>query len=435
MKKKWLALALAVCMLSVGMTGCSDGATSSSAGSTASTGGTGETGTFESEDLSQGTQIFDDRNVQGKNIKVFAGYEPNEWMRAAAEVYKQKYGGEVTFITATWDTRISQLQQYIESGDSPDLASAYFYDGLSLMLPQLVQPIDDLIDKSNPNYALDLMEKFFTYDGKTYSVVVGTGDLQQKILIYNKDIFKKMMMETPDTLYNKGEWNWDTFRQIAKNVTSAENYGFGTWEDEIFALSNGADPILYDGQTLKLNLEDSKVKEGFQLMYDMINVDKSMVPGKWDSDALFADGQNAMIVGNLSKLATYRNAGIDCGFVPFPKGPSAQEYYSYVYPGGWMVPAGAENPEAGIAYAEILTTGFPAITEKNMPKLTDEEKELYDVISANYTTTFANSNAMFGDAWNEFCFALRQNVPVGTAIAGKSPVIQTAIDDLMKLKK
>lgn len=394
---------------------------------------------MEDDLLEQTNDYFDEREIEVKDINVFVGGEPNEWLKATAEVYQRKYGGKVTFTSVTWDMRITRLQQLIQSGDSPDVAVVYNYDAVTLMAQDILEPIDDYVDKSNENYNFDAMKSAYSKDGKMYGLVVKVKDTSPYMILYNKGIFQRMGVEYPINYYNRGEWTWDNFRKLAKEATdisgvTINNYGFGTWQDEIFCLANGVSPIVYNGSDSKVDLDSAPVREALQMLYDMINVDKSTVPNKFDCDDMFKNGKLAMVVGNTATMKSYMNSGMDIDFVPFPQGPSADKLYSFVQLQGFCIPKGAKSVQGGLAFAEINSNGFPALETKNKPEFTETQEEVYYEYCENPITTLADVNSPFSTVWMDFTNSIRNNTPVGTAVAQHKPVIEKAVSDLINNK-
>ena len=389
------------------------------------------------DNLLEQSDIFSERELEIKDITILRGDEPNDWDKASLQKYEQKYGGKVNFITVAWADRNTRLQQLVQANDSPDMVYCYNFDAPALLSSDLVQPVDDYIQKGNAHYNLDLMKLTYSKDGKMYAFVVEKEDKSPWIILYNKEVFKKMGVEYPIDIFNRGEWDWATFKKIASDVTdtsggTVKSYGFGTYQEEIFAISNGDRLIVYEGEGSKLTIDSPAAREAFQLEYDMINVDKSMVPSIFASKELFTQGKLAMYVGNSAIMREEQDTGKDIDFVPFPKGPSADKHYAYVQTLGFCIPKGAKNVEGGMAFAEINATGFPAIEAKRKPKFTDEQKKVYFDYCANPVTTWADAASPFKDSWIAFINDIRAGTTVGTAIEAHKGAIQASIDVIAK---
>ena len=73
--------------------------------------------------------------------------------------------------------------------------------------------------------------------------------------MYNKTAIVQKGYKTPLELYRAGEWNWDTFAELAKNMTDKDKeiYGFGC-EDPVlqaFLASTKTDFVKIEGTTIK----------------------------------------------------------------------------------------------------------------------------------------------------------------------------------------
>jgi|GEM_PF-5458923 len=420
--KKTVAFLLALMMIAV-LSGCGDD-------------GAKESSKVESDLYKQEEQVFEEREIPVKDITVYLVGEPNDWYKAAAQNYKQKYGGTVAFETTTWDMRNTKLQQYIQSGDSPDIVEVFYQDSLLLMAQDLLTPLDGKFNASNKSYDLEQMKSSYSYMDSIYGIVQYKENKDPYFLLYNTDLFKAVSVDTPDVLYDKGQWNWETFRKTAKDVTQVSDgktavYGFGTYQDEIFAVANGANPLKLDGNKLVMDLESTPVREALDFLYKMVNVEKSTVPGIFDALPLWNAGKLAMTLGNASLLRTSKDSGLNVNFVPFPQGPSADKLYSLVIPRGFCVPKGAKSLEGGLAFAEILCGGFPGISEKYDAGFTEKEREYNKACNQNVVATSVNSSTALYSAWTDFTSAIRNNTPVGTAVGSHKNPLQKAADDLM----
>lgn len=78
------------------------------------------------------------------------------------------------------------------------------------------------IDMNNPNLHKETMDTVFCYNGNYYVAVT---EPDPCVLFYNKEIFESEGLETPEELYQAGDWNFDSLARIAKQLTYSNNSG------------------------------------------------------------------------------------------------------------------------------------------------------------------------------------------------------------------
>jgi multiple sugar transport system substrate-binding protein len=254
-------------------------------------------------------------------------------LRGFAEDYKKLHPNvSVEFLTIPYADYVSKLSIQLAGGDPPDCGwvfeqaySPFIEAGAVADLSEVVRdfPDYDFDDFSQPALAM-------LYKGDAlYGIAFSTSPF---FMTYNVDIFKAAGVDTPDDLIAKGEWTWEGFKRIAKEVVdnSPEGiYGFvGTggklytdsfWNDVIPIIwSYGGNSWSRDGKTCMM--ADPPAVEAMQLLHDMIFVDKSVVPPGEAID--FVSGTTAMTIHQLSRLAPLNEAGINYEIVPLPSGPA-----------------------------------------------------------------------------------------------------------------
>jgi multiple sugar transport system substrate-binding protein len=176
-------------------------------------------------------------------------------------------------------------------------------------------------------------------------------------IFYNRDLIQQLGLKDPQAYYKEDNWNWDTFLEIAKGATKDTNndgkndsYGFAGWGAEaglFFIASN--EGWIADADTAKERLSDPNTIEALEFLNKLYNVDK-VVKVKFEdvTDYIerntFQDGDVAMTYGWGWQAAGLKQANINYGYVPFPKGPKATEYKMPISGGhAWFIPAGVKD--------------------------------------------------------------------------------------------
>jgi multiple sugar transport system substrate-binding protein len=197
-------------------------------------------------------------------------------------------------------------------------------------------------------------------------------DFQTIVMFYNKDMF-----DAAGVAYPAAGWTYDDFRQTAKklildsnNDGTTEQWGFGTdlWDMELFWSSaiwaHGGEIV--NAERTKTLLGEPKGREAWQMIDDIIHVDKSMpdidTAAQFGYD-LFAAGKVAMWPIGHWVVPEYSVLGFKWDVAPMPSGPAGQA--TSANSAGFVVSKDTKHPEESwkfIQYA-LGPTGQASLTE------------------------------------------------------------------------
>jgi len=235
---------------------------------------------------------------------------------------------DVTFESIPFAEYNTKLSLELQGQNGPDLfwvletaAPAFIESGLLANLNDAMQayaPEDISSD------ALELWSK----DGNVYAIPFSTSPF---FILYNKDLFTKAGLKTPEQYAAEGAWNWDTFKMASKTIKEKTGvWGFQTVDGQGYdarilhnlapiVRSYGGDFWTDDGQVL-INSDASVA--AVQLFHDMVYQDVSVVPPGNQSD--FFAGNAAMTVGQISRVSKLNEASFAWGIAPMPSGPEGK---------------------------------------------------------------------------------------------------------------
>lgn len=281
------------------------------------------------------------------------------------EEAEKKYNTKIEFV------KFGDYSKYVEHFTTTSLSGEPFADIVVLELfwafPQLVnkdfiQPIDDFIDLKDPKYN-DWMKRGGSFKGKQYGMYDGTPSPYG--IFYNKTLVKKLGLEDPYELQQKGEWTWDKMREIAKKATRDTN---GDGKTDVFGIAGayGKIPALTEqlihsnkgavdkdsSGEIKFSMDSENSMEALQFVSDLYNKDKSiMQPLPEDPGKEFINGKGVMYGGYSWELGglleNMKNQ--ELGYVFFPKGPKSDKHMAYTpYGNMYMVAKYSKNAEAAV---------------------------------------------------------------------------------------
>jgi multiple sugar transport system substrate-binding protein len=151
------------------------------------------------------------------------------------------------------------------------------------------------------------------------------------VIYYNKDLFEKLNLQTPQELMDKNEWTWDNFEKAAKAISQSEGnrYGFvfdpGWWGGFLgWISSNNGAPFDKDGNP---TLSSPATKEALQFLHKGINEGSftvaQMLPKGVGTEQLFMSGTVGMFYSgrwSLQSMKDFKDFEFD--IVPIPMSPA-----------------------------------------------------------------------------------------------------------------
>ena len=230
---------------------------------------------------------------------------------------------------------------------------------------KLIVPIDDYIDVENDSrYNQGIVAKEGSYKGRFYGIPwISLGWPALQGISYNLDILGREALPDPVEMGIEGNWNWETFTDIAMEATRdlngdgiTDQYGIcirylPTLVQEIVHNNAGILLSKINGK-YTYNLTDKAVLEALNFVSDLHNIYKVVSP---NATADYAKGTALMFIGTVTTASIYLNPAIpNQRFVKLPVGPSNTNAKTVPTLGNWMwvIPVTERDPK-GIA---ILST-------------------------------------------------------------------------------
>lgn len=320
-------------------------------------------------------------------------------------MFQDLYGGEIEYINSgAYADRYTKLQTMITSDDSPDLFP-FEMGNYPFSADVLFQPVDDYLDLSDSAWddTRDLIEAF-KWRGKNYCPIT-TIDVMN-VWWYRKSTIQEAGLQDPKALYEAGNWNWDTFLEMARAFQNSgtDKYAIDGWSPDVTIVASTGTPVvgIVDGKLVS-NMHDENVERGVALL-DTLAKEKLRYPRN-ESNSYQWGGPNAISKGTtlfidsgawfFSDPAGFepyitkgRIEASDLMFVPAPKDPSTDEYYSIMRHEAYMLPVGAPNPEGYAAWnlCVLEAQKNPDVAEvakqqlKDTYSWTDEQLDFLDEI-------------------------------------------------------
>ena len=314
-----------------------------------------------------------DVELENKTIKWLAHYDLNPSSNGASksvdlEMFEKKYGGEIQYYPTTWENRFNDLSTYVLGGEGVDFFpgddTANFPKGI---VSGMFQPVDDYIDMNSAIWqnTKDAME-LLNFGGKHYEFI--TTVTAEAVVIYNKATIEANGLDDPWDLYEAGEWNWDTFKQMLLDFVDedSDQWGLdGFWAEKALFLSAGVPSVQSVDGNLVCNINDATVEKAMNYQYDLYT-NGLVFPREqfaWSEQPSFmGEGRQLFyICGAWTVQAapeTWSTAidPEDLGLAPVPS-PADSDPWQGATLGGYALCKGAQNPEGVALFAECQILG------------------------------------------------------------------------------
>ncbi|WP_314001373.1 extracellular solute-binding protein [uncultured Paenibacillus sp.] len=446
-KRSVFAIALAAFMLMALLAGCGGnggnngsnaGAGTNAAGNNAPAGEdkAGETASTDETKLSDGniTILYHTSKEQYEENKKG---NPNAYDAVWETIpqFEAAYGGKVTVIAVPWGDQKPTLISMVNAGDQVDVAQANDQNFPVYPLKKIVQPIDPYIDLSD-SFWNSAVTKTFTFGGKSYAAGTSAAPI---VIYYNKTLFANNGVKTPSEYYAEGNWTWDSFREVAKELTADtdgdgknDQFGFGWWDAgyPLYVASNGKTIMSFnDDGTITTNYESENVKEAMQFAQDALLKDK-FIDAEKEGDYFIGEFKN----GKLAMTAEYGMAGFnvfksdyEIDFVPVPTGPKGTPDAGPGGLSGWAIPTASKNPEGAAAFIKMVSENeMKAATENNVKNFGQEKVDLMNKLAGSILFTPIGVEK-YWDANGAAMTGIKDGTPVGTFATNAKNLLEEGI--------
>ncbi len=203
-------------------------------------------------------------------------------------------------------------------------------------------------------------------------------------IFYNKDMLDEYGLPDLNELFQSGDWTWQKFKEIAVELTKDTNgdgeidqWGIaGKWGNLnhpiVFLGSNDAPSTrVKDGKVI-FALNEKPAVETFEFMRELIQSGSVKYNWGWPQK-IWSIEQTGMMANHFwSYFSIAPDLIFEAGFVPFPKGPSAEKHQSDInYPWTWVIPiTSKEDPQDLIElHSALFMDGEEYIASEEMEEL------------------------------------------------------------------
>ncbi|MFS9230272.1 extracellular solute-binding protein [Streptococcus australis] len=304
----------------------------------------------------------EDSSSAKNELTVYVDNGYKSYMEETAKAFEKESGTKVNIKTGDALGGLDKLSLDNQSGKAPDVMMAP-YDrvgglGNDGQLAEVTLNKDSKTDKTT--------ESLVTNGGKVYGA---PAVIETLVLYYNKDL----LQEAPKTFGELEELAKDSKYDFAGE--DGKNTAFlADWTNFYYAYGllsgnggyvfgkNGTDPkdIGLNNQGAIDGIEYAKTwyakwPKGLQDTKGAANFIQTQ----------FQEGKTAAIIDGPWKASSLKEAKVNYGVATIPTLPNGKAYSAFGGGKAWVIPAGANNPEAAQKFVDFLTS-------------TDQQKAFYD---------------------------------------------------------
>lgn len=244
-----------------------------------------------------------------------------------AFVAQQPAVSAVKFDSLTLDQLDTVITTGIQAGNPPDLSWLPVEKSLEYIHNDALVDVAPAL-KATEGYDFDdltpSLQERWTVGDSLYGVPFSTGAL---VMAYNKDLYEKAGVKNPSDLIAEGNWTWDSFRDISKQLHDKlgvtgyvlNDFDYKNWTRLLPILfAYGAAP--WNDDATQCSADSPEFANAIQLYHDMVYTDGSApLPGQ---KVDFWGGQAGATTAFLGSMNNLKDATFKYDIVPTPAGPA-----------------------------------------------------------------------------------------------------------------
>ncbi len=309
----------------------------------------------------------------------------------ALTLFEDYYGGKVNYVQTNSEEKFDRLASMILSGDPVDMFP-YEWDAVpNGVMKNQYEPLDPYFDVLGMDTELwedmeDVID-MFSYNDQHYVIPYMISD--PLLITYSRKMMQEEGLEDPYELYQNGEWDWDAFMEmmdkyVANAPSGTTRYGINGWFGQAIIQSTGHTVVNYEDGVFVNNISDPEIEKAELLMQEIAK--KQLYRPEWIG--YFPDDHTTLFFAMADwalGTSNARNEGMDLMIVPFPKSPSADDYYLCCNYGAKML---VKNSKKGKGVATYIKCERLAATEESFQDAAREKALIVDKTASGLVRSY-----------------------------------------------
>lgn len=373
---------------------------------------------------SSGSFKYDLKDLGGITMRRLVWYTPGTTESKMVSDFEKKYNCKIKDVYSVMEDMSTKMIAGMNSGDIIDISTLYGAFFPRVVIANLFEPIDEYVQESQllsskdptaGGFDLDKMEHY-VWGGHYYGFCSLT-NCDLPILFYNKAIFTQYNQKTPTEYEKEGNWNWDTFYDVASAIKRDSGDTIAGMQTGSFLWfpAGGVQLITFKNGTPTSNLQDPKVLETMQFYKKCYFGNTALVKDNYG----FFDGKAAMYLGifsaiDLSKTSSKVKNNYAIASVPVSKNNTTGKY-----PASWSkaigIGKGSLHPDAVATYARWVSNYVDAADALGQFTAAEQKQILGYftntlIPNATYGKTLDYAYGLQGDTKDKDPSAVRQSM-------------------------
>ncbi len=275
------------------------------------------------------------------------------------------YGAQSRGITVTWEEPkplAEGILAQVAGGDPPDLVHSHPRDYLPYA--DVTLELDSLFKKDKR--VAEILPSVLDYwirHGQAGNPHTGMpNNMSVQSIYFNKALFEKHGLKTPDQLEREGAWTWDAYLDAARRITSGsgDNRIWGaSWTNTTMDIHLGyiwpMGGDLWDKEVKSTAIDRRESLEAIQFMADLTaryavspNAEEQKILSRPTGGALAMQRAGMEVLTN-DVIALFANEPFAKGVAPMPKGRAGRVVRGAAV--GLGITKGSKQPDAAWDYA------------------------------------------------------------------------------------
>ncbi|GAB2557590.1 ABC transporter substrate-binding protein [Gracilibacillus alcaliphilus] len=254
--------------------------------------------------------------------------EQEVYQRALDAYMEENPEVSIELIPAPGDTYRQQLFTQLQGSQATDL----FYVGAEYMAQLIatgrVMELSEFLESDESYVKPDEFAEGLWGPARNEDGIYGTAvDSNPMLIYYNKKVLEEAGIDPtePQKLYEAGEWNWDNFTELNRQVAESGKYGFVAENSALHHFSwswtNGGE--MYDEDANLILADNEKAQEAFGYVADNIAEGNftyaGALPEGQGPDAMFMSNQTAFVAAGRWLTPMFsENEALEFDYIPWP---------------------------------------------------------------------------------------------------------------------
>jgi len=392
-----------------------------------------------SEDRSENVSRICHQGASAGDYRINDGIYDNKYEQDMIIQYQKLTGVQIETTVTTEGEYQTKLISMISEGNSPDVV---FFTSREFpsTITKCLQPLNKNTFRLNSNCwnkkYMDAFKINDVYFGVAMPSTWSCEDLSY-VTYYSPEILKKCGVTTmPIDLYQDGDWNWESQREIVYKLKNKGYVGLALQSYDLFMLSAGMDFVKYDGKLYTNLLGD--VKDNKHLVNAWKEVSQLQSDGCLNSfdHILVQQGKVGIFTAvsyGMSKDSNWFSSAMAQKFQAVPvAGEKNWTRYTPVSPKCWGVPKRAKNPEGAAFFLRyFLDTSNYDLSSTFYNK---QFESVYKIINSSSTNKavmygFGVSDYVEPGTYSKMCNSLVTTTPANivTNLNAKKSSVHTGL--------